>query len=390
MKFKNLNRQYQALKPAIDQAIREVLASGSYIQGEPVRRLEQELASYVHRRHCITCGSGTDALLVSLMALNIGPEDAVFLPDFTYIAAAEAVQRTGALPVFVDIDPAAFNMDPQDLERQIQRILKKTRFRPKVVIPTDLFGLPARYDQILPVAERYGLQVVEDAAQAMGGSVKRQPAGSFGTLSITSFFPAKPLGCYGDGGAVFTDDDRLAARLRKLKAHGQAAHSRYLHLEAGLNSRLDTLQAAILHCKLQAYAPGEQRALQRAAARYNSQLNRVVQTPTVLPGQISAWAQYTILLKDASQRRQVQKALNEKGIPSMVYYPAGLHEQPVYRDLPRSDQGYPHTEWVCERCLSLPIDPYIKETEIDQVCRIVKEVITGRSAGDKGDSIHGR
>lgn len=200
MKFKNLNRQYQTLKPAIDQAVREVLGSQDFILGEHVRKLEKELAAFTHRRHCITCASGSDALLLSLMALNIGPEDAVFLPDFTYIAAASAIQRTGAIPVFVDIDPVTFNMDPQDLECQIERIRKTTRFHPKAVIPTDLFGLPADYSRILPLAARHGLHVVSDAAQSMGASFKGQPAGSFGILAITSFFPAKPLGCYGDGG----------------------------------------------------------------------------------------------------------------------------------------------------------------------------------------------
>lgn len=390
MKFKNLNRQYQTLKPAIDQAVREVLGSQDFILGESVRKLEKELAAFTHRRHCITCASGSDALLLSLMALNIGPEDAVFLPDFTYIAAASAIQRTGAIPVFVDIDPVTFNMDPQDLECQIERIRQTTRFRPKAVIPADLFGLPADYGRILPIAARHGLHVVSDAAQSMGASFKGQPAGSFGTLAITSFFPAKPLGCYGDGGAIFTDDDRLAARLCRLRSHGRAAHSKYLHVEAGLNSRLDTLQAAILRCKLQAYAPEEQRALQQAARRYAAGLKGVVQIPAVMPGQISAWAQYTILLYDANQRRQVQQALTRNGIPSMVYYPAGLHEQPLFRDLPRPPQGYPRSEWVSQRCLSLPMDPYIREAEIDLICRVITETILGKDSEREGEDAHDR
>ncbi len=375
MQFRDLGAQYQALKSDIDAGIQEVIESSAFILGKPVAELENQLAAYVGRKHCIACGNGTDALQLALMVWGIGPGDAVFTSDFTYFASAGAASILGATPVLVDIDLATFNLSPEALETAIQRVLREGKLAPKVVVPVDLFGQPADYKKILPIAEKYGLKVLEDGAQGFGGNIRGKRVGSFGDMSTTSFFPAKPLGCYGDGGAVFTDSDEEDARLRSLRAQGKSPTDKYDNQEIGMNSRLDTLQAAILLPKLKAFAEYELEAVNKAAMWYTDYLKNDVVTPAVLDGFYSSWAQYTILLKNQKERNEVQKHLKEKGIPSMIYYPRGLHQQEAYCWMGLRDKDYPNTIEATKRVLSLPMHPYLTEDVVEEISVCVLEAI---------------
>ena len=376
MQFRDLKAQYQALKPEIDEAIIRVLDSSAFILGKPVAELEKKLAEYVGRKHCVSCASGTDALQLGLMAWDIGPGDAVFTSDFTYFASAGTASILGATPVLVDIDLRTFNMDPDALEKQIIRVIAEGELVPKVIVPVDLFGLPADYDNILPIAEKYGLKVLEDAAQGFGGRIRNRQAGAFGALSATSFFPAKPLGCYGDGGAIFTDDDEMDARLRSLRAQGKSPTDKYDNREIGINSRLDTIQAAILLPKLRSFADYELEAVNRVAGWYTKRLTGHVITPSVPEGFLSSWAQYTILLEDEEERNIAQAKLKELDIPSMVYYPRGLHQQEAFRWMRLDDSMYPNTAEATKRVLSLPMHPYMTEDDVDMVCKGLLEYLT--------------
>ena len=367
MQFRDLKAQYQVLKPEIDAGIQSVIDSSAFILGKPVTELESKLAEYVGRKHCVGCANGTDALQLALMIWGIGPGDADFTSDFTYFASAGSSSILGATAVLVDIDLATFNMDPDALETQIQRVLAEGKLTPKAIVPVDLFGLPADYDRILPIAEKYGLKVLEDAAQGFGGNIRGKRACSFGDISTTSFFPAKPLGCYGDGGAIFTDDDEVDARMRSLRAQGKSPTDKYDNREIGMNSRLDTLQAAILLPKFKAFADYEVDAVNRVAGWYTERLKDRFVTPVVPDGYYSSWAQYTILLEDRTTRDAMQKKLKEKSIPSMVYYPRGLHQQEAYRWMKLPDEWYPNTMEATNRVLSLPMHPYMKEEMVDEV-----------------------
>ncbi len=373
MQFRDLKAQYEALKSEIDKGIQEVIESSAYILGKPVTDLEERLAAYVGRNHCVACGNGTDALQLSLMIWGIGPGDAVFTSDFTYFASAGTSSILGATPILVDIDLNTFNLDPDALELQIKSVIDEGKLTPKVIIPVDLFGQPADYDRILPIAEKYGLKVLEDGAQGFGGSIRGKLACSFGVLSTTSFFPAKPLGCYGDGGAIFTDDDEIADRLRSLRAQGKSPVDKYDNREIGMNSRLDTIQAAILLPKFQAFVEHEIDDVNRVANWYTERLEGKVVTPTVLDGYVSSWAQYTILLKDEDERNASQESLKKNGIPSMIYYPRGLHQQEAYKWMGLDNTLYPNTVEVTKRCLSLPIHPYLKEEDVDLICKVLLE-----------------
>lgn len=373
MQFRDLGAQYQALKSDIDAGIRSVIESSAFILGSPVVELEEKLARYVGRRHCVSCASGTDALQLALMAWGIGPGDAVFTSDFTYFASAGTSSILGATPILVDIDLSTFNMSSEALEKAVQRVLSEGKLDPKAVIPVDMFGLPADYRRILPIAERYGLKVLEDAAQGFGGSMDGKRNCSFGNLSATSFFPAKPLGCYGDGGAIFTDDDDESERLRSLRAQGKSPTDKYDNREIGMNSRLDTIQAAILLPKLKAFEEYELAAVNQVAKWYTERLDGKFITPTVPEGFYSSWAQYTILLEDKERRDAMQKHLKERGIPSMVYYPRGLHQQEAYKWMQLSDELYPNTVEATKRVLSLPMHPYLKEEIVEM---ITKELLT--------------
>ena len=375
MQFRDLKAQYAALKPEIDQGIQQVIDSAAFILGKPVTELENKLAGYVGRKYCVSCASGTDALVLSLKAMGIGAGDAVFTSDFTYFASAGSISIVGATPVLVDIELQTFNMSPDALEKQIQNVISEGELTPKAIIPVDLFGLPADYTRILPIAEKYGLKVLEDAAQGFGGMLNGKRAGSFGDVGATSFFPAKSLGCYGDGGAIFTDDPEMDRRLRSLRANGRSPEDKYDNREVGFNSRLDTIQAAILLPKLKAFSEYELDAVNRAASWYTERLSDLVVTPIVPDGFVSSWAQYSILLKSSEERAALQKALKEKEIPSMLYYPRGIHQQGAYQDRGLSDEDYLNTIEATKRILSLPMHPYLQEADVDYISGVIRECL---------------
>ena len=375
MEFRDLHKQYEVLKPEIDKGIQDVINSTAFILGKPVTQLENELADYVGRKHCIACANGTDALVLALRAYNVGAGDAVFTADFTYIASASCAELVGATSVFADIEIATFNIDPASLERQIERVLKEGKLKPKAIVPVDLFGQPANYKELERIAKKYNLVIIEDAAQGFGGLIGDKRACSFGDISCTSFFPAKPLGCYGDGGAIFTDDDAIDERLRSLRAGGKSPVDKYDNREIGTNSRLDTLQAAILLPKFHAFRDYELEAVNKVARWYNEELKGHVVTPTVLDGYLSSWAQYTILLKDKEQRDFVQQRLKENGIPSMVYYPRGMHQQQAFKHLGYKDEDFPNAVEATKRVLSLPMHPYMEQEDVKYICSVILKEI---------------
>lgn len=366
MQFIDLKAQYKHLEGEINAGIARVLEHGAFISGPEVKEVEKELAEYVGVKHCISCANGTDALELSLIALGIGKGDAVFVPSFTFMSSAEVVSYVGATPVFVDIDLDTFNMSPASLEAAIKAVKDDGSLRPAAVMTVDLFGLPADYRAILPIAQAHGLPVVEDGAQGFGGSIDGRKACSFGTLATTSFFPAKPLGCYGDGGAIFTDDDDLAALLRSLCVHGKGTQ-KYDNVRIGRNSRLDTLQAAILIPKLKAFAETELDARNAAAAYYDEKLGERFKTPQVPEGFVSSWAQYTILLDSEEERNALQQKLKEEGIPSMVYYPRPLHQQPAFSDVPEWGVCLEASADASLRVLSIPMHPYLTQETMDEI-----------------------
>ena len=371
MQFIDLKRQYAVLKEGIDRGIAAVLTHGRFILGPEIGELEQELASLAGVKHAVTCSSGTDALLMPLMAWNIGPGDAVFVPAFTFFASAEVIALLGATPVFTDICPDTFNMDPASLETAIQETLAEGRLTPRAVMPVDLFGLPADYDAIEPIARRYGLAILEDAAQGFGGRYHGRAAGSMGDVGATSFFPAKPLGCYGDGGAIFTDDDETAALLRSIRVHGEG-RDKYENVRLGLNGRLDSIQAAVLLEKLTIF--GIEIAMRNAvASRYNDGLAGSVKTPGFHEGLVSTWAQYSVLCEDEEQRERILKALAEASIPSAVYYRIPMHLQKVFGCLGYQEGDFPVSEDYSRRIFSLPMHPYLTETEIDTISAVIAD-----------------
>lgn len=374
MEFRDLKKQYQQLKPQMDAAIQQVLHDANFISGKQVAQLEEKLAEYVGVKHCITCGNGTDALSLVMMAWDIKEGDAVFVPDFTFFASAEVVSFEGATPVFVDVDERTFNLDPNRLEEAIAVVKQQGKLRPRAVVAVDLFGQPADYERIEAICKEHGLLLLEDGAQGFGGSIGERRACSFGDAATTSFFPAKPLGCYGDGGAVFTNDDRLDELLRSLRVHGKSPVSKYDNVRIGVNSRLDTLQAAVLGVKLDAFASYELEAVNRAAQLYREYLEDAVKTPIVPAGFVSSWAQYTILLEDEAQRQKVQHALKEQGIPTMVYYPKPMHLQGAFDQL-EQPVACPVTESLCQRVVSLPMHPYLSEEDIRFVTNAVKAAL---------------
>lgn len=375
MQFRDLKKQYEILKPEIDAGIQAAIDSSAFILGKPVSKLEEELARYVGRKHCVACASGTDALVLALKVHNVGAGDAVFVPDFTYIASASCAALVNATPVFVDIDLETFNMDTKALEVAIERTKKEGKLTPRAIIPVDLFGLPANYAEIEKIARKYNLLILEDAAQGFGGSINGKRACSFGDISATSFFPAKPLGCYGDGGAIFTNDDAVDERLRSIRAGGKSPTDKYDNREIGYNSRLDTIQAAILLPKLKAFAEHEVDDVNIAAQWYTDRLQDHVITPTIPEGYISSWAQYTIRLENRKQRDEMQVKLKESSIPSMVYYPRGMHQQQVFKGMELSDELYPNTTKATDTVLSLPMHPYLDEETIDLICNeIIKNL----------------
>lgn len=373
MQFRDLKQQYQVLKTDIDKAILDVTASNAYIMGPQVKELEKQLAVYVGTKHCISCASGTDALTLALKTWGIKQGDAVFVPDFTFFSSAEAVSLEGATPVFVDVDRETFNIDPADLENKIEATIQKGELTPKVIITVDLFGLPANYPAIRKMADNHGLLILEDSAQGFGSAVNGKRSCSFGDISTTSFFPSKPLGCYGDGGACFTDNDEWATLMDSYRMHGKGS-SKYENVRIGINSRLDTIQASILQIKLKAFV-GELAAVNKAAAEYTTRLANIVETPVVPSGFLSSWAQYTIKMNNKTERDGLQAYLKRQGIPSMVYYPTPIHRQIAYKDFRLPESDCPTAGKLCETVLSLPIHPYISLEEIDRVCNAIKNFL---------------
>ena len=365
MQFIDLKAQYERLEPRIRRRIDQVMAEGQYILGPEVAEFETLLADYCGVSHAIGCANGTDALVLALRALDIGPGDAVITTPFSFFATVEAIMLVGAKPLFADIDPATFNIDAGRLAERIAGHNQAQDGRLRAVITVDLFGLPADYGRIEPICAEHGLALIEDAAQGFGGAIGDRRAGSFGTIATTSFFPAKPLGCYGDGGALLTSDAALAERIRSLRVHGRGK-DKYDNVEVGYNSRLDTLQAAILIEKLSLF-PEELDARQGVARRYEAALQDIVAVPRVPPTMTSSWAQYSVLAADGDHRSRLMTALKAAGIPSMVYYARPLHLQPALADLGHFAGEFPVTEDVCERIFSLPMGPYLTEADQDRV-----------------------
>lgn len=367
--FVDLQAQRRRLGDALDRAIERVLARGDFIMGKEVGLLEARLAEFCGARHAVTCASGTDALLLILLAQGVGPGDAVFVPAFGFVATAEAAPRVGATPVFVDVRPDTLNMDAASLERAIAEA-SRLGLRPRLVLPVDIFGQPADYPALQAVADRHGLSLAADAAQSFGAHLDGRPVGKLAPHTAVSFFPAKPLGCYGDGGAVLTDDDALAERIRSLRLHGKGKH-KYDNTRIGLNSRLDTLQAAILLEKL-AIFPEEIEARDRIARRYADGLADVVELPALGDGIRSVWAQFAVFV---SERERIIAHLAERGIPTMVHYPIPLHLQAGYRDFPVAPGGAPQAERRCRSVLSLPMHPYLEEERQDRVIAALREAV---------------
>lgn len=371
MQFRDLKKQYQVLKADIDKAMVDVAASSAYIMGQPVKELERELAEFVGVKHCVSCANGTDALTIALKVWNIKPGDAVFVPDFTFFSSAEVASAEGATPVFVDVEERTFNIAPAKLEEAIEKTKKEGELTPKAIVSVDLFGLPAEYNKIRAIADKYGLLIIEDSAQGFGGAINSNRNCSFGDISTTSFFPAKPLGCYGDGGAIFTDNDEWAALADSLRVHGKGSF-KYDNVRIGMNSRLDTIQAAILQVKLRAFADYELDKVNEAACLYTELLRNDVITPIIPEGFYSSWAQYTIQLPSEEKRNSLQLSLKEAGIPTMVYYPKPMHAQTVYQALGYTDHDFPVASRLCKTVLSLPMHPYLTEEEIKHVCEAIK------------------
>jgi dTDP-4-amino-4,6-dideoxygalactose transaminase len=367
--FIDIAAQRRRLGKSIDDAVSRVLTHCQFINGPEVSQLEVDLAAFSGAKHVVTCASGTDALLMVLMAKNVGRGDAVLCPSFTFCATGEAVALTGATPVFVDVDEATFNMETNSLKRGIATA-RRLGLKPKGVIPVDLFGQSADHDAIGAIAEAEGLFVLDDAAQAFGASYKGRRLGTSGLATATSFFPAKPLGCFGDGGAIFTDDANLAETLRSVRVHGQGS-DKYDNVRLGLTGRLDTMQAAILIEKLKIFED-EVAARNKVAARYADGLGDVVAVPLVISGCTSVWAQYTIRLPQGSDRDGFAATLKAQGIPTAIYYPKSMHQQTAYRDFPIADGGLPVSERLSGDVISLPMHAYLDEPTQDRIIKAVR------------------
>lgn len=373
MQFRDLKKQYEVLKSQIDDAVQKVCTQADYISGQEVKELEQQLASFVGVKHCITCGNGTDALTLALMAWNIGPGDAVLVPDFTFFASGETVAYEGAIPIFVDVDKRTFNLDPDKLEDAILRIKEEGKYHLRAVVSVDLFGLPADYTRIEAICKKHDLLLLEDGAQGFGGAIDGRRVGSFGDIATTSFFPAKPLGCYGDGGAIFTNNDDWAALIRSYAVHGKGS-MKYDNVRLGLNSRLDTIQAAVLQVKLKAFQEYELEAVEKVSRWYDAALKgggfEIPYRPT---GFTSSWAQYTVQLPQTVDRDLLQAKLKEQGIPTMVYYPKPMHLQKAFAGTDSAQADCPITEQLCKSVLSLPMHPYLSKEAVNIIAASITE-----------------
>ena len=370
--FIDIGAQRRRLGASIDDAVGRVLTHCQFINGPEVTKLEADLAAFSGAKHVVACASGTDALLMVLMAKNVGPGDAVFCPSFTFCATGEVVALAGATPIFVDVDETTFNMDVESLKRGIATA-KKLGLKARAVIPVDLFGQPADHDAIAAVAKAEGIFVLDDAAQGFGATYKSKRIGTLGLATATSFFPAKPLGCFGDGGAIFTDDAELAEALRSVRVHG-AGSDRYDNVRLGLTARLDTMQAAILIEKLKIF-PDEIEARNKVAQRYAQGLSGVVSVPHVAEGNVSVWAQYTIRLPQGIDRTAFGDALKAQGVPSAIYYPKSMHQQTAYKHFPVADGGLPVCERLSQDVIALPMHAYLDVAGQDRVIKAVRDAV---------------
>lgn len=382
MQFRDLQKQYEVLKSQIDAKMINVVDSAHFISGPEVKELEKALAEYVGVKHCITCANGTDAITIAMKAWGIGKGDAVFVPDFTFFSSGECPADEGATPIYVDVDSRTYNIDPVKLEEAVQQVIAEGKYKAKAVVAVDLFGLPADYSSIKEICKKYDLLLLEDGAQGFGGRINGKMACSFGDISTTSFFPAKPLGCYGDGGAIFTDNDEWADLIRSICVHGKDTsnpndpNAKYNNIRIGKNSRLDTIQAAILLPKFKAFVDYELDDVNKVAGWYTEGLkgtNFVL--PEVKEGYYSSWAQYTIQLPAEVDRKELQKKLKETGIPSMVYYAKPMHLQGAFAGTDSSNTECPVTEKLCATVLSLPLDPYKTKEDLDLVVSELKKAI---------------
>jgi dTDP-4-amino-4,6-dideoxygalactose transaminase len=371
--FIDIAAQRRRLGKSIDEAVARVLSHCQFINGPEVTALEAALAKFSGAKHVVSCASGTDALLMVLMAKQVGPGDAVLCPSFTFCATGEAVALTGATPVFVDVDEATFNMDAASLKRGIATA-RQRGLKPRAVIPVDLFGQSADHDAIGAIADAEGLFVLDDAAQGFGASYKGRKLGTFGLATATSFFPAKPLGCFGDGGAIFTDDDALAETLRSIRVHGQGS-DKYDNVRLGITGRLDTMQAAILIEKLKIFED-EIAARNEVAARYARGLGNLVTVPRLASGCTSVWAQYTIRLPKGTNRDDFAAALRARGIPTAIYYTKSMHQQTAYREFPVADGGLPASERLSDDVISLPMHAYLDEATQQRVIEAVRGALS--------------
>ena len=386
MQFRDLPKQYAALKPQIDATMVEVATSARFISGPQVKELEQCLAEYVGIKHCITCANGTDAITIAMRAWGVGKGDAVFVPDFTFFSSGECPADEGATPIYVDVDQRTYNLDPIKLEASIKKVIADGKYKAKAVVSVDLFGLPADYVAIKKICEEYGLLLLEDAAQGFGGSINGKLAGTFGDISTTSFFPAKPLGCYGDGGAIFTNNDEWADLIRSYCVHGKDTsnpndpNAKYNNIRIGKNSRLDTLQAAILLSKFKAFVDYELNDVNKVAGWYNEGLKETgLILPLIPQGFYSSWAQYTVQLAEDVDRKALQDVLKIAGIPTMVYYPKAMHTHGAFVGTDSALANCPVTEKLCRTVLSLPIDPYKSKEDIDLVVSELKKALGFRN-----------
>lgn len=372
MQFIDLERQYKKIEKDVNSRMQAVVESKHFIMGPEVYEMEKKLAEFVGRKHCVSCASGTDALVIPLMAYELKKTDAIFVPSFTFFASAESVNLAGGTPVFVDIADN-YNMNPASLESAINKVIEDGELTPRGVIPVDLFGQSANYDEIIPIAKKYNLFVLEDAAQGFGGSLHGKRNGSFGDVSATSFFPAKPLGCYGDGGAIFTDDDKLYELMTSIRVHGQG-NDKYDNVRMGINGRMDTLQAAVILSKLTIFED-ELKERNRVADCYKKNLEGYFEMPIVPEGYFSSWAQFTLKAKDNAQREHIIKKMGENNIPVMVYYPIPLHEQTAYAGEKNDVENLKYCSMVAKQVFSLPMHPYLTNEEIEMICNTLKEIV---------------
>ena len=382
MQFRDLSKQYEVLKSQIDAAMVSVATSAHFISGLEVKELEKQLAEYVGVKHCITCANGTDAISIAMRIWDIGKGDAVFVPDFTFFSSGECPADEGATPIFVDVDQRTYNLDPMKLEEAINRVVVEGKYKVKAVVAVDLFGLPADYNAIKAICKKYNLLLLEDGAQGFGGNINGKMACSFGDISTTSFFPAKPLGCYGDGGAIFTDNDEWADLIRSICVHGKDTSNpndpiaKYNNIRLGRNSRLDTLQAAILLPKFKAFVDYELEDINKVAAWYTEGLKDTgLVLPDIKEGFYSSWAQYTIQLPRTIDRKEIQCKLKEVGIPTMIYYAKPMHLQGAFVGADCETAVSFVTQRLCATVLSLPIDPYKTREEIDFIVTELKKVL---------------